>query len=246
MKTFCSNILLCFVLLFSLSVQAKEPDWTLYESLLKEYVGSGEVNGITLNLVDYSTLSTDSRFINLVRQLAEYPVSNLNTREEQLAFYINAYNILTLKTVVDNWPLKSIKDVGSWIRPVWKLDAGKIDKQMISLDEIEHEILRPMGEPRIHFAIVCASLSCPDLRTEAYKAETLDQQLDDQTKIFLKNPDKGLKNAGSKMRVSKLFDWFSEDFGAEGGVQSFIKRYLPADKRTLDGYLDYSWRVNGY
>ena len=245
-KVFCSKVLFSFFLLFCLSAQAKTPDWTLYGELLNDYVTSGKVDGITLNLVDYSKLSKDSRFEVVVGQLAEYPIANLETREEKLAFYINAYNILTLKTVVNNWPIESIKDVGSWIRPVWKLQAGELDKQPISLDEIEHEILRPMAEPRIHFAIVCASLSCPDLRIEPYQSETLDQQLNDQVNSFLKNSKKGVKEANGEIRISKLFDWFSEDFGSDDGVRDFIKQYMPSAGRAVSGYLEYSWRVNGF
>lgn len=121
------------------------------------------------------------------QNIKQFPVKNLSSREKKLAFYINSYNILALKMVVDHWPLKSIKDIGSLFRPVWGKVAGTISGKLVSLDDIENDIIRPMGEPRIHLAIVCASVSCPDLRTEPYTAKKLDSQLDEQVRLFLNN-----------------------------------------------------------
>ena len=116
---------------------------------------------------------------------------------------------------------------------------------MVTLDEIEHQILRPMGEPRIHFAIVCASLSCPDLRREAFTAERLDAQLQEQTQAFLDNVSKGLQLAGTRVEVSQIFDWFEEDFDSAGGVEAFVRRYreLP-DQIRLRADIPYNWNLN--
>jgi hypothetical protein len=104
-----------------------------------------------------------------------------------------------------------------------------------------------MGEPGIHIAIVCASLSCPDLRREPFRAKVIDRQLDEQAKNFINNETKGVRTNASKLRISKIFDWFEEDFRKAGGVKAFIRRYHPdvSDASRVQGYLSYHWELNG-
>jgi hypothetical protein len=239
--------ILALILGLAAPAMAAEPDWSDYDALLKQYVSPVQHAGVDLNWVSYSGLKQDPRFAGVVTQLAQFPPSELRTREERLAFYINAYNILALKSVVDHWPLKSIKDAGSLLSPVWKKPAGSLGGKAVSLDTVEHEILRPLGEPRMHMAIVCASVSCPDLRMEAYTAATLDAQLDDQARRFLANPAKGLVASGKAVRVSKIFDWFKADFEkAYGSTETFVQRYaaLP-EGAALKADLSYNWSING-
>ncbi len=246
-KQRCLKYLLAMVLLVnSISLFAAEPDWRDYNQILRNYVKVEHHFDTPLSWVDYSRLKQDPAFAKVVGQIEHYPISQLVSKEEKLAFYINVYNILALKTVLDHWPLESIKDVGSFIYPVWYRDAGTIDGKTVTLNEIEHKVLRPMGEPRIHFAIVCASISCPDLRNEAYTASKLNQQLEDQTQRFLDNPAKGLNSKAQTLRVSQIFDWFEDDFAQQGGVETFIRHYkkLP-EKITLKANLPYNWSVNG-
>ncbi len=233
-------------LISSSTVLASSLQWDEYDHLLKTYVVSGATAGVTLNQVDYSGLGQDQEFAKLVEDLAAFPLQELDSRDETLAFYINAYNILTLKVVIDNWPLESIKDVGNIFRPVWKHAAGVIDGNSVSLHEIEHERLRKMNEPRIHFAIVCASVSCPDLRMEAYRAEKLGEQLDSQVRDFLNNPGKGLQLSGNRAKISQIFDWFEQDFKTGGGVEDFIRRYHAVPEGVqLRKSLNYNWSLNG-
>jgi hypothetical protein len=174
---------------------------------------------------------------------------------EQLAFWINAYNILAIDVVARNYPVSSIKDAGSLLRPVWKRRAGTIEERDVTLDGIEHRTLRPMGDPRIHGAIVCASLSCPPLRREPYRAESLDAQLDDNVRRWLADPRKGVAVGPGlhTLRVSSIFKWFAEDFEAQGGVPAFVERHGPDEAGALIreggarvgiGYLDYDWSLN--
>ncbi|MGR9053752.1 MAG: DUF547 domain-containing protein, partial [Gammaproteobacteria bacterium] len=150
-----------------------------------------------------------------------------------------------LKTVADHWPVDSIKDIGNLFSPVWNQPAGELGGRSVTLGEVEHEILRPMGEPRIHLAIVCASLSCPDLRAEPYTAVLLNKQLDDQAVKFLGNRAKGLRIEQDKIAVSKIFDWFEEDFKSYGGVTAFIKRFKPdVPDFEVDADIPYDWAVN--
>lgn len=239
-------VLLLFLLLLApLTVEAAEPDWTPYAALLGKHLSQGEKNGVALNLVDYPALKADPAWPAVVQLVEGFPLERLSSRPEQLAFYINTYNILALKMVVDHWPLASIKEAGSLFSQVWGKPAGRLASGEVTLEGIEHQVLRPMKEPRIHFAIVCASVSCPDLRAEPYTAARLDAQLQEQVKRFLANPAKGLRLAGEEARVSKIFSWFEEDFGGAAGVLAFLGQQVPAAAgvRKVD-YLPYDWGVN--
>lgn len=233
-------------LLLANNVAAIEPDWKEYASVLAT-VKQGEKHGTPLALVDYAALKKSGQLDRVYQQVSTFSVESLNGKEETLAFYINTYNILALKMVLDHWPLASIKDVGSFFSPVWGKDAGMIGGKVVSLDDIENKIIRPMGEPRIHLAIVCASVSCPDLRNEPYMASALYKQLDEQTNAFLRNDKKGLYIDKDEIVVSKIFKWFKQDFDKLGGVESFIRGYrtdLPL-AYAIDADIDYDWSVNG-
>jgi len=231
-----------------LSVQpsfAAEPDWSDYAALLRDHVKEGSKNGTELAVVDYPALKKNGTLEAVYRQISGFPVERLAGRKEKLAFYINAYNILALKMVLDHWPVESIKDVGNLLSPVWDEPAGEIGGKPVTLGQIEHKILRPMGEPRIHFAIVCASVSCPDLYNKPYTAARLDAQLDEQVQRFLDNETKGVAVADKQIRVSKIFDWFEGDFQGAGGVDAFVRRYrpnLPASPVEAD--IPYDWALN--
>lgn len=240
------RILLLCLLLFS-QVCSADFDWSDYSALLKQYVQYEEKQGIYSNLVDYQGISQDVRYSQLLEQLAAFDSREL-ARKEKLAFYINTYNIFAIKLVIDHQPESSIKDIGSWFNPVWQKPAGVLAGDVISLDTIEHKILRKMNEPRIHFAIVCASLSCPDLRKEAYTASRLEQQLDEQARLFIANEQKGVKTDGDQLYISKIFDWFSEDFSSantEKGTLKFIAQYdMEVGRYSVYKTLDYNWHIN--
>ncbi|KMP12318.1 hypothetical protein UR09_01525 [Candidatus Nitromaritima sp. SCGC AAA799-A02] len=232
---------------------AQSFDFTEWDILLKKYVSPRTIDGIRLNAVDYGKLKTDPGFSRLVGGLKKFSPAGLKSREEKLAFWINIYNVFAVKMVVDHYPLKSIRDVGSLFRSVWKRPAGIIGGREYTLHEIEHGILRKMGEPRIHAAIVCASVSCPDLLLESFSAGKLEEQLDNQMKTFLGNPGKGMQVDAGRGRVtlSSIFDWFEGDFEPRGGVLAFIKPYVSATARKVLGkpgvrvsYMDYNWKVN--
>lgn len=240
----CLHCLLA-VLAVAAAPAAADPDWSAYARVLERYVQPATVDGARLNAVDYAGLRTEPAFAEAVAVLERYPVARLESREQVLSFYINAYNILAIKTVLDHWPVDSIRDAGSWFRPVWKRPAGRIGGETVTLHHIEHDVLRPLGEPRIHFAIVCASVSCPDLRREPYRAAELDRQLDEQTRRFLSNPAKGLWEEDGRIRVSKIFDWFEVDFEPAGGVRAFIGRYVELTAGVpVEADLPYDWGLN--
>jgi len=241
-RTSLSRVALVVALVCSLSVGAAEPDWSGYAGVLQRHaqVSPGGV------WVDYVALHKDADFDRVVRQIAAYPVATLATPAERTAFYINTYNVLAMKVVSDNWPVASIKDAGSFLSPVWGKPAGVVGGKTMSLDNVENQYLRKLGDPRVHFAIVCASRSCPDLRLEPYAAARLDAQLDDQAHRFLSDAKKGLRIEPRIVRTSRIFDWFEEDFSGSG-VESFLRRYRTDIPRQVEivANLPYDWSLNG-
>jgi hypothetical protein len=228
-------------------------DAALWGSLLARH--SAEVADPAGVRVDYRALGADPGWQRLVAGLAGCDPAALGSRAERLAFWINAYNVLAIDVVVAHYPLASIRDAGSLLRPVWKRPAGRIGGRAYSLDEIEHALLRPLGDPRIHAAIVCASSSCPSLRREPYEAGRIDAQLDDALRRFLADPRKGaaFDPATGRLRLSRIFAWFEEDFAERGGVLAFLLPRLPAEIRAALAarpgavrveHFDYDWRLN--
>jgi hypothetical protein len=194
-------------------------------------------------------------------------------RNQELAYWINAYNGWFLQIVIDHYPIKKQLLKGmvypdnsvQQIRGVWTDIKAKFAGREVSLDNIEHSIIRlEFREPRIHFAIVCASIGCPLLRNEAFRPGELDKQLDDASRDFVGNPAKvQVTQANKTIRISKIFDWFSDDFSQfqsdelkkhyskkESGAIGFILQYLnPADVEVVKSgteikYFDYDWSLN--
>lgn len=228
-------------------------DFSDWEGLLKKYVSPATIDGVDLSAVAYRDLKDAPEFSKLVRRLKTAPLDDLQSAEQKMAFWVNVYNIFAVKIILENYPVDGIKDIGSLFKSVWKRKAGMVAGKERTLHEIEHEILRKMGDPRIHAAIVCASVSCPDLRREAYVADELGRQLDEQMKAFLQNKGKGMRIEPGKQRVylSLIFKWFAKDFESAGGVMKFLSRYVsPADQKVFNNsktrvsYLDYNWDLN--
>jgi len=219
---------------------------TLYQDLLNDYVSPGEKNGLTANMVNYAEIRKDDRLNDLMTRLQNYPLENLDTKQKKTAFYLNAYNILSITKVADNWPLKRLKSLGSFFKPVWTHPAGQVCGEKMTLRILERDILQQLGEPRIHFALNCASMGCPNLRLEPYRADSLEFQLEDQLKEFMKQEGKGMQVVGDgQVKLSKIFEWFDDDFEQIGGVSNLIQPYLPSSDKPweITGYLDYDWDV---
>lgn len=237
----------------ALPARAADPD--AYARLLKAHVRPGVVGGITLSLVDYGAVKADPAYARALGALALARPEALASDAERIAFWINAYNLAAIKAVLDQYPTKSIRDGGSLFSPIWKKKVATVGGTAYSLDDIEHDVLRKaFKEPRVHFAIVCASLSCPDLRAEPFDPARLDAQLDEQAAVFLSNATKGFRPGpdGKTARVSSIFNWFGGDFSASGGVTAFIRaRSSPESAGKLGAlsdaglsYLDYDWTLN--
>ena len=214
---------------------AEEPNYALYGKALKANIRNGSVN--------YAGLKRSKDFKTFMTQLHKFDRSKLRTTNEKKSFYINLYNALTLELVLKNYPLKSLKKISgnAWKKTVYR------NGQKLTLDDIEHKILRPMGDYRIHFAINCASISCPELRSEPYTAAKLQRQLAAQMKLFLADKSKGVDvGADGTARVSKIFSWFKKDFGGSAGVlRIFQKRHSAGTKIKRLKYKSYNWNLNG-
>ncbi len=148
---------------------------------------------------------------------------------------------MTIDLIVRNYPLKSIKD----IKDPWEQRNWNIGKKSISLEEIEHEILRKMNEPRIHFGINCASFSCPPLMNEAFTAAKVDVQLERLAVQFINDPKRN-KITADRIEISNIFRWFKKDFTENGDLIDFLNKYskVPIDKNARVRHMDYDWSLN--
>lgn len=209
------------------------------------------------NKVDYASLKKNpGELTTYLDTLAAVPESAFKkwNRDQQMAFLINLYNATTLKLIVDHYPVKSIKDIGSIFKGPWKQPVVRLFGAKQTLDYVENDLLREKyKDPRIHFAINCASIGCPALRPEAFQADKLDAQLDEQTRSFLGNRSKNHLDAANKtLYLSPIFDWFKADFIAKSGsVEKFILPYVStADRKVIEKddlaikYTDYNWNLN--
>jgi hypothetical protein len=219
-------------------------DNSLYGKLLKKYVRDGKV--------DYAGFKTEEAKLDRYLKILENVDPEKLSRNEQFAFYANAYNAWTIKLILSGYPgVTSIKDLGSLIKSPWKKEIVRIDGEVISLDHVEHKILRPRyKDPRVHFAINCAAKSCPPLRPEPFSGNILDRQLDDSTRSFINDPQ-SYRLEDNELYVSRIFKWFSEDFNDD--VFGFFLKYTTGNlKKELEAkseqinvkYLQYDWSLN--
>ncbi len=213
---------------------------TTYDSLLDSHIKATSRNGIEYNGVDYKSWSKDSRHSKAFSLLK---MTNIDKVKNKKAFWINAYNFLTIELIIREKESESIKNLGTLVKSPWKRFSWKLAGKDYTLDYIEHKILRPLGDPAIHFAINCASVSCPDLRNESYKDDTLEQQLKEQTMLILNSKTKGLRIDGSTSYMSELFKWFAEDFH-KGDVMAWLEKNYNQKLPKKVKYLDYDWSLN--
>ncbi|MCK0179787.1 DUF547 domain-containing protein [Flavobacteriaceae bacterium S0862] len=214
------------------------PIHLLWGELLQKHVSDdGNVN--------YKSFKTEhEKLLGYIKVLGLFHSNDIFqtiSGEEKLSFWINAYNALTVDLIIRNYPVKSIKD----IKKPWKQRLWEPANINYNLDEIEHEILRNMNEPRIHFAIVCASYSCPKLQNKAFTAENLETQLTAATKEFLADTNRNEISENS-IKISKIFDWFLKDFTKNGSLIDFLNQYsdINISPNAKKRYKDYNWELN--
>ena len=249
-KTLSTLVLLLSISLWFIpGVSAATFDHSKFDQALKKYVDDK-------GLVDYNSIAKDSGFSEYVQSLQTARVEELS-RDGQLAFWINAYNAVTIDKVIKKKPKKSVRE--TFVPGVWTgtkfftsrehIVAGK----RLSQDDIEHEILRKQfKDPRIHFAIICASMGCPPLPRIAYTEENVQTRLEEETQKYLNSPrGTRIDRAENTLHMSKLFDWFATDFiQKSGSTLAFMQPYLHEEVRIflerdpMISYLEYNWALN--
>lgn len=210
-------------------------DHSVWNSLLEKFVDkSGNV--------DYKGFKQDQdKLEKYLSYLKNNKPSEEAVRQEKLAYYINLYNAATVMLILDNYPLKSIKD----IRNPWGKDIVAMGNQKISLGDLEHKILRKMNEPRIHFAINCASYSCPKLLNRAFTSSNLEALLEQTSIDFINDKNRNIL-AADEASLSEIFKWYKKDFTAEGSLVDYINKYakVKVDSGARVKYLNYNWALN--
>jgi hypothetical protein len=217
-------------------------DHSSLDSILKRYVdGSG--------MVDYAILKTNrtglDTYLKTTGAVSQSTFDGWG-KDEQLAFLINVYNAETLQYIIDNHPLVSIKKLGGIISTPWDKKNVVLLGENVSLNHLEHRVVRPnYDEPRIHFALVCAAKGCPPLRSEAYTATKLEEQLESQAKAFLNQSSKNRFEKG-KLYLSTIFKWYGGDFKGGGQtVSGYVDSYIEGATAGADiEWTDYDWSLN--
>ena len=238
--------LLLSIALLGLSFNASAYENDL-DALLKTHVKTVTQSGIQFNAVNYTNWGKDPRHAKVRDEILKTNPNTLKSKNDKLAYWINAYNVLTVDLITREKETKSIKNLGTLFNSPWKKFSWKINGKAHTLDGIEHKIIRPMNEPRIHFAINCAAKSCPDLRREAYRSNKLNGQLQHQVNLTLNNATKGFKstNGNKAVKVTKVMDWFAKDFN-KGNLNSWLQPYKKqfVNANTKIGFFDYDWSLN--
>ena len=237
-----NRIILTLTLLFSFSLAfaTERADHSKFDALLKKHVNSaGDVS--------YQGFMDDiEAFDEYLVELREKAPMKDWSKSERKAFYINAYNAYTIKFIITKYPVKSPKDVKFSGKDMWHFRMVQIGPQKYDLTQVDDNILRNMGDPRIHFAINCGAKSCPKLLNEAYTAENINAQLTKVTKAFVRNSTHNVLKS-KKVTISRIFEWYAEDFnkGSETTI-SFLNKYggVTIDKTAKIEYKEYDWTLN--
>jgi hypothetical protein len=221
----------------------KSPSHQQWDKLLRKHVNAS-------GMVSYKGFQKDKAELDVyLKTLSDNAPQSSWSADEQKAYWINAYNAFTVALILKHYPVKSIKDIGGKIYKVntpWDIKFVNIGGKKYDLNNIEHGILRKkFDDPRIHFALVCASISCPRLRNEAYTAGQLNAQLEDAGKDFLNDKSKNRISA-NKADLSKYFSWYKGDFTKNGSLADYINKYsvTKVNTNTKIGSLDYNWSLN--
>lgn len=228
-------------------------DHHLFQEFLSHYVITDKND---VNLVNYKKVTTQDRALleNYLIKLSQVRIDQYNCNE-QLAFWINLYNALTIKTILDHYPVKSILDInissGLFNKGPWDAKLITVENEKLSLNDIEHRIIRPIwNDPRTHYALNCASYSCPNLNKEPYTAKHLKIALNQAASTYI-NSSRGVSINNKQLTVSKIYDWYQTDFGHnEQAVILHLAQYAHPkikeqilDFHKIDHYT-YDWALN--
>lgn len=241
------------------------PRWSVHEAADTRVIDHGAWNDFLqrhvepgndgVNRVAYGEVAVQDRAVldRYVATLAALPISGYS-RGEQFAYWVNLYNALTVKVVLDHYPVDSIRDIdispGLFSDGPWGSELVEVEGEGLSLDAIEHRILRPVWrDSRVHYAVNCASIGCPNLQPVAFTAGNTEQLLDEGASAYINHP-RGVGASAGGLVLSSIYNWFNADFDAEGGVLGHLRRYAGSDLQrrlgegvSIAGYA-YDWRLN--
>jgi len=228
-----------FILLLFWALQLKAQTIIL-DNLLKKHVNN---NG----WVNYTTFKNElEKLDNYIVYLTKTTPNKKWSKNKEKAFWINAYNAYTIKLILENYPLKSILDFKINEEDAWNIPFAKIGGKYYTLNVIEHEILRKkFNDPRIHVGINCASVSCPKLANFAFTEKNVDSKLEDLMKKFINDNSRNKINS-KKIKLSKIFEWFTEDFTKKGSLIDYLNQYssIKINKKAKISFLNYDWKLN--
>lgn len=253
-------ISLCAALMVMLCapLRAEAADLDDYDRLLNRYVSASTDGVARVRYAAWKTNSEDVRALNEVVTWMERQQPTRMSRDARFAYWVNLYNAVTLQVVLENYPVRSIRDIRSrtldprgLIGP-WRTERVTVEGRRLTLDAIEHGILRPeFRDPRVHYAVNCASVGCPNLMARAWRAETLEADLDAAAFAYVNHPRGVSVDAQGQVTASRIYQWFAEDFGGAAGVLAHLRRYASPDLRArLQGAArvtryTYDWSLNG-
>ena len=240
------SVLIVVLLISQITLSQEGVSHKMYDELLQQYVDEK-------GMVDYQGLKQNrAKLKSYLSMLEANAPTNTWTRDQKLAYWINAYNAFTLELILEHYPVGSIKDIGSaikipFVNTPWDIKFINIGEEEYDLNNIEHGIIRKeFEEPRIHFALVCAAVSCPKLQNRAFQPDKLDQQLTKAAKEFLADPTKNSFKGSNQATLSKIFNWYGGDFNNNGTLIEYINQYAPKElsKDANIDWKDYDWALN--
>jgi len=257
-RTLFAGAILAFGLVGA-PVAAHAADTAAYDRLLARYVVASADGINRVRYAAWASNASDVDALNAYVASLERDRPSRMTRDERLAHWINLYNAVTLQIILENYPVRSIRDIRSQtldprglIGP-WRTPRVTVEGRRLTLDQIEHSILRPeFNEPRVHYAINCASIGCPNLAARAWRAETMDADLTAAARAYVNHPRGVSIDRRGRVRVSTIYRWFEVDFGGNAaGVLTHLRRYASpelqarlAQVSTISSY-SYDWALNG-
>jgi hypothetical protein len=228
--------------------QTKPINHDAWDKILASYVSASE-DGV--NRVDYKSLKTNAadELSAYLQALEAVPISQY-PRNEQFAYWVNLYNAATVRVIIDHYPVKSIRDIGLLGQGPWKDKILRVEGKSLSLDDIEHGILRPIWKDvRVHYAVNCASIGCPNLALKAYRGGTVELMLDEGARAYI-NHSRGFDRVDGQLVVSNIFEWYQSDWGSEEDVLRHARKYATNKTaahingaKAIDVY-DYNWSLN--
>lgn len=232
-------LIILSIFLFSFTSQAQKASLNTFVNHANTFFGKHVKDG----LVDYKGIKQNPKELNnMLGELKHIKLEDLS-KSEKLALYVNAYNLFVIKNLVNYMPIKSPLDQKGF----FKNDRFFISNKSYTLDELENKIIRPTyNDARIHFVLVCGAKGCPPLTSKAYYPETIDKQLDKQTKLALDDPNY-TQVENSSIKLTQIFNWYKVDFGnSDQGIINFINEYKSKPVKTSSSieYYTYNWEIN--